>query len=89
MPRFYFHLFNDMDVPDDEGKELRDLKAAREHAACEARTFMGETLKEKAHINLGHRIDIEDELHALVATVWFKDVVKVDGQDSSGGVVAS
>ena len=50
---------------------------------------MGETLKEKAQINLGHRIDIEDELHAVVATVWFKDAVKVDGLDiSSRGVIA-
>ena len=29
VPRFYFHLRNDMDVPDDEGKDLPDLEVPR------------------------------------------------------------
>lgn len=76
--RFYFHLINDMDVPDDEGKELPDLEAARKEASCQARMLMGEMLKTEAHINLSHRIDIEDEQRAVVATVCFRDVVRVD-----------
>lgn len=67
-----------MDVPDAEGRELPDLAAAREEASCQARGLMGEMLKEEAHINLRQRIDIEDEQRRVVATVWFKDVVKVD-----------
>ena len=67
-----------MDVPDDQGKELPDLDAAREEAARHARMLIGDTLKDEARINLRHRIDIEDEQHAPVGTVWFKDVVHVD-----------
>ena len=32
MQRFYFHIRNGVDARDEEGKELRDLEAAREHA---------------------------------------------------------
>jgi len=32
VPRFYFHLIDDFDAPDEEGVELPDLEAAREHA---------------------------------------------------------
>ena len=49
-------------------------------AARQARMLMGgEMLKDNGQINLRHRIDVEDAQHAVVATVWFKDVVKVDG----------
>ena len=66
-----------MDVPDDEGKELPDLETARQEAACQARMLMGQMLKDEARIDLSHRIDIEDEHGAVLATVWFKDVVTV------------
>ena len=79
MPRYYFQLHNDIDVPDDEGKELPDLNAACDWAACSARMVMGQTLKEEGTISLKHRIDVEDEQHAVLATVWFKDAVQVRG----------
>jgi hypothetical protein len=78
VPRFYFHLRNDFDVPDDEGKELRDLEAALEHAANEARKLAGEMLKETGRITLRHRIDIEDERHEIVRSVAIRDVVRVE-----------
>ena len=77
-----------MDVPDEEGKELPDLDAARAEAGRQARMLMGEMMKTEAHINLGHRIDIEDEQRTVVATVRFKDVVKIDRQDPPRGFVA-
>ena len=86
--RFSFHLINDMDVPDEEGKELSDPDAARAEAGRQAHMLMGEMLKTEAHINLGHRIDIEDEQRTVVATVRFKDVVKIDRQDPPRGFVA-
>jgi uncharacterized protein DUF6894 len=77
MPRFYFHLRNDIDVPDDEGKELPDLQAALELAATEARKLAGEILKEQGRITLSHRIDIEDEDHEIVGTVHIRDVIRI------------
>jgi hypothetical protein len=78
MPKFYFHLLNDMDVRGPEGIELPDLKAARDKARHDARMLMGEMLKDEAHITLSHRIDIEDEHRRVLDTVWFRDVVQVE-----------
>jgi hypothetical protein len=57
VPRFYFHLFNDVDVPDEEGIELPDLDAARAAAVQQARGMIGELVKTDARIVLDHRID--------------------------------
>jgi len=79
MPVFYFHLLDDMDVRDPEGIELPNLTAAQAKARHNARMLMGEMLKDEAHINLSHRIDIEDEHRRVLDTVWFRDVVRVEG----------
>ena len=79
MSHFYFHLINDLDVPDDEGVELHDLDSAREVARCNARMLMGQMLKEEGRINLSHRIEIEDDHGRVIETVWFRDVVQVEG----------
>jgi hypothetical protein len=60
VPRFYFHLHNDVDVPDDEGVELADLEAARVHAVRCARFTFAEVAKDEGRVVLHHRIDIED-----------------------------
>lgn len=78
MPRFYFHLRNDLDVPDEEGKELPSLEAALELAASEARKLAGEIVKESGRITLSHRIDIEDDRHTVLASVSIRDVVRVE-----------
>ena len=77
MPRFYFHLFNDVDAPDNEGLDLLDLAAARLHAGNQARFTAGETVKLQGRIDLRHRIDIEDHRGNVLDTVCFGDVVSV------------
>lgn len=79
MQRFYFHLFNDIDAPDEEGIELLDLKSARAWALYSARFTASETIKEDGHFVPGHRIDIEDEHGNVLDTVRFSDAVKVEG----------
>jgi hypothetical protein len=37
MPMYYFHLYDDAPLLDDDGTELIDLAAARDHAAGVAR----------------------------------------------------
>jgi hypothetical protein len=38
LPRYFFHILsNGLTVPDDEGMELRDLRAAQAEAAASAR----------------------------------------------------
>lgn len=78
VPRFYFHLLNDVDAPDHEGKELPDLDAAREVARGNARFTAGETLKEHGHLTLSHRIQIEDADGNVLDTVYFGEVVDIE-----------
>jgi hypothetical protein len=76
MPRFYFHLYNDDVVTDEEGRELPDAASARAEALREAREMMtDEVLKGK--ITLSHRIEVADENGAPVATIAFRDALDV------------
>jgi hypothetical protein len=66
-------------VPDSEGIELPDLEAARARAAANARFTLAQTAMDEGKINFTHRIDIEDEQGRILDTVWFRDVVQVEG----------
>jgi len=78
VPRFYFHLYNDIDVSDDEGVELPHWDAARAHAVRLARFTFAETAKDEGRVVLHHRIDIEDEKGSVLGTVRFRDAVRVE-----------
>lgn len=78
MPRYYFHLYDDLDCPDLEGIELPDLEGAQAKALQEARALMGDLLDREARIALHHRIDIEDEEGVVLATIAFRDAVAIE-----------
>ncbi|MET1111699.1 MAG: hypothetical protein ABWX67_09265 [Allosphingosinicella sp.] len=77
MPRYFFHLYNDIVAMDEEGADFPDLTAARANGVREARAMMLETVAE-GRINLSHRIDIADETGAVLATITFGEAVKVE-----------
>ena len=77
MPRFYFHLRNDLEVDDEEGTEVPDLAAAREFALLNARSIAAENVHQGL-LNLRHRIEITDEAGETVGVVTFGDAVKVE-----------
>jgi len=76
--RVYFHLIDDTDVPDQEGVEVADLGEARAHAIQQARGLIGEQLKIDGRIVLSHRIDIEDGDGAVLDTLYFRDMVRIE-----------
>jgi len=78
VPKFYFHLHDDVDVPDDEGVDLSDLEAAQTYAVHCARVTFGESAKDEGRVVLHHRIDIEDEQRTVLATIYFRDAVSVE-----------
>jgi hypothetical protein len=78
VPRYYFHLRNDMSVDDEEGKELPNLEAARGTAAKYALDMSAMSVLEHAKINLHHRIEVADDGGEIVLTVEFGDVVRVE-----------
>ncbi|MDQ4088113.1 MAG: hypothetical protein M3177_08935 [Pseudomonadota bacterium] len=77
MPRFYFHLRNDLAVDDEEGLKVPDLASAREYALFNARSIAAENVL-KGRLNLSHRIEIADEDGRIVGTVSFADAVKIE-----------
>ena len=76
MPRFYFHLFNDVTARDEEGAELPNAAVAVQRAASLARQMAAESVKE-GHLVLDHRIEVEDEHGETIGVVRFSDVVDV------------
>ena len=79
MPRYFFHLHNDIDSLDEEGVELPGLEAARAMARRSVQFAAAESVKDEGHLVLDHHIDIADESGAIVETVRFRDVVTVQG----------
>ena len=77
MPRFFFHLYDDFIVLDEEGSDLVDVGAARRDAIRSARSIMAEQLWH-GRLNLGHRIEVEDENGEPVLTLTFADAVTVE-----------
>lgn len=58
MPMFYFHLYDGVSLLDDEGTDLIDIPAARDHAAGVARelTFKSTGMMEQAWSNWTMRV---------------------------------
>ncbi|MGZ8296675.1 MAG: DUF6894 family protein [Allosphingosinicella sp.] len=78
MPRYFFHLYNDIISMDEEGADLANLEAARANGIKEAREMMLETVAE-GRVNFSHRIDIADESGTVINSVTFGEAVKVEG----------
>lgn len=78
MQRFFFHIYNDVDTPDDEGLELADVAAAIERGRAEVRVLAAESVRQCGHLVLSHRIEIVDEHEVTVATIRFGDVIAIE-----------
>lgn len=76
MPRFRFHLYNDEETLDAEGRDFPSIAAARTEAIDNARELMAAEIKSKGVINLSHWIDLENDAGDIV-TVVFRDAVTI------------
>ena len=76
MPRYFFHLHNDIDVIDKEGVELTDAAAARSFALSNARDVAAENVRQ-GRLNLTHSIEVVGTGGNPVMTVSFSDAVTV------------
>ena len=79
MPRYFFHLRNDMSVDDEEGQELPNLEAARQRACKYALDMSAASVLEHQKISLDHSIEVADEGGQRLLTVRFGYVVTVEG----------
>ncbi len=76
MPRYFFHIYDDLIAHDEEGVELPNVSAARLNALIGARSLIAEQVK-RGYLVLSHWIDVVDEHGEPVMTVTFGDAVDV------------
>ena len=81
MPRYRFHVLNDIDAPDGEGQELTSLAAAHLQAIDYARELASASVRQ-GRLDLTHRIDIEDDVGKVLSTVTFGEAVHIRVRDS-------
>lgn len=77
MPRFFFHVYDEALVKDEDGIELADATAARLAALAGARALMCDQLK-TGRLSLHHRIEVVDETGARVLSLPFGDAVRIE-----------
>ena len=70
MPTYYFHLYDDLDVPDEEGVDLPDFEAARAMGLQNARRMAAEEVI-AGRLHLRHRIEITDADGEVLETIPF------------------
>ncbi len=76
MPRYFFHVYDDIIAEDEEGVELPNLAAARLNALRGARDLIGEQVR-RGYFVLSHWIDVVDEQGKKVLTITFRDAVAI------------
>ncbi|HYG30437.1 MAG TPA: hypothetical protein VD887_09500 [Allosphingosinicella sp.] len=76
VPRFFFHVYDDIAVRDEEGLDLPDLAAARRAALSGARSLICAQVS-SGHLHLGHRLEVEDEAGACVLVLPFGDAIEI------------
>ena len=77
MATYFFHLHNEHDVLlDEEGIDLPDLVAIRDHALTEARAIIAADVAEGT-INLGLSIEVRDSAGAVVLQLPFSEAVTI------------
>ena len=78
VPKFYFHLHDDVDAPDEEGLEMADLATARAYTIHLARFTAADAIKESGRYVPDHRIDIENGEGQVLDTIYFRDAVEIE-----------
>jgi hypothetical protein len=76
VPRYFFHLFNDETILDQEGAHLPNAAVALQKAAFMAREMAAESVRE-GRLVLAHRIEVTDEANQDIGVVHFRDVVEI------------
>ncbi len=78
MPRYFFHLHDDLTAIDEEGAVLPNIDAARAHAITNIRDLICEEVRQ-GRINLSHRVEVADAAGRPVLTVHYSEAVQLQG----------
>lgn len=78
MPRFHFHLRDELDTQDEEGVEVASVEEAISRAVEEARVIAAEEVK-RGKLHLDHQVTVTDERGSLIKRVRFPDCIEIVG----------
>jgi hypothetical protein len=76
MPRYYFHQFDGVEVPDKDGLELADLDAA-EACACSGLRDIAAHQVLAGLLRLDQRIEIRSKSGGVLGEVRLADAIKM------------
>lgn len=76
MPRFYFHLYNDLETCDEEGRILPDVETARRAAVEDARNMAAESVR-TGQLELSHFIEVVGEEGQPLLRVTFGEAIEI------------
>lgn len=76
MPRYFMQSRHAHAGPDEVGRDLPDVEAARQSAVQDLREMLYEDIRE-GRLDLGHVIDIKDDRGRHVASVPLSDAVEL------------
>ncbi len=77
MPRYFFHIYDDIVVRDDEGMELPDAEAARREMIAGVREVVCEQVRQ-GRLILHHRVEVEGENGAPLFAMSFGESVTIE-----------
>ena len=82
MPTFFFHICDGAGFCEDEdGRDLPDLAAAKKEAIRGLRDLVAGDVQ-AGQLNLTSFVEIEDENHNLLATLFLEDVLRISKEDT-------
>jgi hypothetical protein len=84
MPVYLFHIRNSEHTDDEEGTDLPDLAAARDHALEGARDLVCADIK-KGWLNLDHYIEVADQSGTLLFRLTFREAFQIEGRQGKAG----
>ena len=76
MARFFFNLFNDLAILDEEGMDLPDIGAAKRQARSAAAGLIAEQVGFGKRLNPEHSIEVQDEERRVVYTLSFRELIE-------------
>jgi hypothetical protein len=77
VPRYFFHIYEDEVIRDEEGVVLADAEAARRQAMAGIRDMMCGQVRE-GRLVLHYRVEVEDDAGAPVLVIPYAEAVAIE-----------
>jgi hypothetical protein len=84
MPRYFFHVLNDIESREEDGQEFPDLDAAKAEARATAADLIRDEIRAGRLLHPDHRIEIEDGRGHVLHVLRFGDLVAGAGSEERG-----